>query len=254
MPNLTKGGRMFLTMSELENSLPEQQENITPPPGASFFVELKGKWLKIILATVLGFGLLAVSVYAGYWYGTETAKLPPGADQPLADKTQNQTIPTPRTTPVIEDETKDWKTYTDAKFKYNFMYPPNWYLFPTDSGTTYVQSFAPDPNRNPEDMTILLKEAKIDIFWFGTKKFNERLLDYLNRIYREEIEPPTPKSFSEIPLAGGIVAYQPHNGIRYDTIYVDHNDDVFVINLPTQEEHPYRKTVDQILSTFKFLD
>ncbi len=86
-------------------------------------------WIKIILTAVLGFGLLAGSAYAGYYYGTQQVQEPetpsPVASQPRpeADRPLDET-PTP--TPPIEDESnqirkfltsymdavvaKDWKT------------------------------------------------------------------------------------------------------------------------------------------------
>ena len=105
----------------------------TPP------VEQKSTdWTKIILAAIVGFGLLAGSAYAGYYYGTQEisklkdqisnlrAELAGEAGQP---KTQNQVTPTPTpepTTPPVTEPTVNLKTYTNEMYGFSFDYPQNW--------------------------------------------------------------------------------------------------------------------------------
>jgi len=76
------------------------------------------------LVVVLGFALLAGAAYAGYWYGTERAKVKEQSAKPTP--VVSQPIPTPTPTPTVEDETKDWKTYTNTTYAYEFKYPSNW--------------------------------------------------------------------------------------------------------------------------------
>lgn len=98
-------------------------------------------WPKIILAAVLGFGLLAGACYAGYWYGTQQT-------QQLGESpTVSQSIPTPtptsKPTPQAGNETANWKTFTSAKAKISFKYPELWYVQDVssfggaDEGSTY---------------------------------------------------------------------------------------------------------------------
>lgn len=68
------------------------------------FVESKPTdWTKIILAAVVGLGLLAGSAYAGYWYGIQQAqqleKPAPAVSQPTPTPE-----PTPIPTPALEQE------------------------------------------------------------------------------------------------------------------------------------------------------
>lgn len=77
-------------------------------------------WPKVILVAVLGFGLLAASAYAGYWYGTQQVQ-PAEKSTPVVS--QPTPTPTPTPTPVVEDETADWKTYKNAKYGYELKYP-----------------------------------------------------------------------------------------------------------------------------------
>jgi len=68
-------------------------------------------WIKITLAAVLGFGLLAGSAYAGYWYGTQqvqpveeptpiVSQPQPEADRPLDETPKTTPTPTPEPTPI----------------------------------------------------------------------------------------------------------------------------------------------------------
>jgi len=36
--------------------------------------------------------------------------------------------------PSVDDPTKDWKTYTNAEFKFSFKYPAGWYTYPLSDG------------------------------------------------------------------------------------------------------------------------
>jgi len=85
-------------------------------------------WTKIIVAAVVGLGLLAGPAYAGYWYGTESANLKNQSSKPQP-KTQIQPTPTPTpepTTPPVIDPTINWKTYTNDSYGFKFKLPVDW--------------------------------------------------------------------------------------------------------------------------------
>jgi len=91
-------------------------------------------WSKIILAAVLGLGLLATSAYAGYWYGTQqvqTVEKPAAVSQPTPT---SKPTPTPTLMPVVEDETANWKTYISQKSGYSIKYPSGWKATELDTG------------------------------------------------------------------------------------------------------------------------
>jgi hypothetical protein len=113
-------------------------------------------WPKIILAAVLGFGLLAGAAYAGYWYGTqEISKLKTQISN-LQLQTQDQEELTPEQTPtptpipvsmlapLTEEETKSWKTYKSTTYGFEFKYPERLQVrediyIGTDTGVTDIE-------------------------------------------------------------------------------------------------------------------
>lgn len=100
--------------------MPEEVSETPQPTESKSF-----DWPKIVVAAVLGLGLLAGAAYAGYWYGTERAKFKSQSVEPQP-KTQTQETPVPKPTstptPIVEDETGDWKTYKNVKYGYELKY------------------------------------------------------------------------------------------------------------------------------------
>lgn len=76
---MTKGGILFSEMQNLENSLPEQSENIYQSEvGTSFLGKLKTKW-SVVLGILGSIAIFAVLIYAAYSYskrGQETQLTP----------------------------------------------------------------------------------------------------------------------------------------------------------------------------------
>lgn len=86
--------------------------------------------VKYILLGVLGIALLAASASAGYWYGTQQvqqlAKPTPAVSQPT-------TKPTSTPTPIFEDETANWETYTNTLAKFIIKNPAGWRKIETEN-------------------------------------------------------------------------------------------------------------------------
>lgn len=102
-------------------SLPQTPPLITPKQSTN--------WSKILLFTVLGFVIVAGSVFVGIQIGkNQTSSKQPIVSQPTITPSKvmvNQTnLPT---TPVIviptTDSTVNWKTYESTRFKFSFKYP-----------------------------------------------------------------------------------------------------------------------------------
>jgi hypothetical protein len=83
-------------------------------------------WPKIILAAVLGFGLLAGAAYAGYWYGTQEISNLKNQISKLELQTKNQTTPTPE--PAPSPTSSEEHIYKNEEYNFKFSYPQDWYF------------------------------------------------------------------------------------------------------------------------------
>ena len=100
----------------------ETPQPVQPPEPKS------SNWTKVILAAVLGLGLLAGSAYAGYYYGTQQVQQP---EKPTPVVSQ----PTPKPTPTPEpapDSTANWETYTNTSARFTIKYPKGWRKIETE--------------------------------------------------------------------------------------------------------------------------
>ena len=71
-------------------------------------------WSKIILVAVLGLSLLTSAAYAGYWYGTESAKVKTQSAKPV---TVSQPTPKPMSTPTPIIGQENGVDLEDIKYK-----------------------------------------------------------------------------------------------------------------------------------------
>ena len=209
-------------------------------------------WPKIILAAVVGFGLLAGSAYAGYYYGTQQVQQP---ETPSPVVSQPTPKPTPTPTQPVTDPTAGWETYTDIERRFSFRYPPAWEM-----------------NKVRGRMT---GEIVSFDFWGPTQKPNTELYDGIAVIFseRENMEGLSPKEYAlkENPperdtgvtesegtvsvggragyklvvsgLGTSVLTYLPFGETLLEIIVFGAVDDVL-----------YSNQYNQILSTFKFLD
>lgn len=204
-------------------------------------------WLKIILAAIVGFGLLAASAYAGYWYGSESAKVKTQSAKPQP-KTQTQPTSTPASTPepisqpTELDKTAGWETYTNERFKFSFKYPVS-AGFP-DSSTVKEQD-----NEQAGQFQVFVRTSGLDIVldiqylkpgysknYLGSK-FQESLM--INTINWDVL---TNQGYCDAGVCS-------HPFLVYQTIK-DNYRYAFIFNNTTE-----RTSLQHvILSTFKFLD
>lgn len=231
----------------------------TPP------VEQKSTdWMKIILAAVLGFILLAGSAYAGYWYGTQQV-LP--VEEPTPAASQPTTIPTP----TVKDETEDWETYTGVgKIGMNFSikYPEGWFLSEEGGGTgspwvilsqNFVEGVASRespcfsigggiwPDITLEEFTktqdsggLVLSSGEEISIAPEVRSTREISLNSYSGIKRLVVEYGEQKESFQVFLKGGL-----------DYVYGGGSVNFLIFrSCPDTKE----ETFDQILSTFEFID
>ena len=214
----------------------------TPQTPARGWSSSGRNWPRIILAAVLGFGLLAGACYAGYWYGTQQSE----ETAPVVSR------PTP--TPSVEDETKSWKTYTSSNFGFEIKYPPHWgtsdsglydstgnlvklpLLGERSAGPHFVWGSPPElrgtavyamylyVRANPDNLTS--KKYVDELIEIGTAEGGSGKIDY------EEVREVT---------INGIPATELYKVFAYDRseeqIYLTYGDKVYVFSFPVAEEN-----------------
>ncbi len=231
-------------------------EEILETPQPVQPVETKSTdWPKIILATVLGFGLLAGSAYVGYWYGTQQIQ-PVTEPTPIVSQPTTKPTPTPEpTTPPITDPTAGWETFTDVERRFSFRYPPTWEM-----------------NKVRGRMT---GEIVSFDFWGPTQKPNTELYDGIAVIFaeRENTEDLSSKEYAlkenpperdtgvteseETISVGGRTGYKlVVSGLgKSILIYLPLGNKILeIIIFGAIDNAQYSNQYNQILSTFKFLD
>jgi len=230
-------------------------------------------WPKIILAVIFGFALLIAAAYAGYWYGTESVKIRPRADQPLADKSQTskpttvaQPTPKPTLTPTpTQDPTTTWKTYTNTKYKYTLKYPQTWYVSSlpgTDLVTFNEPLFSSECDYNKGQLCTNV--------YVLVATFNPKVGIYEGDIIIDAAEGDRVTNEVSLTLDGevarGFEYWQENYGESGRLLYLVtaiHKNNKYTIMYEEERKSKEflsgrdwenKEMLDQILSTFKFLD
>jgi len=201
-------------------------------------------WPRVILSAVLGFSLLAASAYAGYWYGAQQVQ---PTTEPTPIVSQPTQILTPTPTQPLTDPTIGWKTYTNTEYGYSAKYPQEWDIEETNY-TGYLHT-----------MRIFQKSNSLNEINFCVWPDNSRPC---SEIKCKGVEP-------ERFLIYGIEAFRfnvpgAHNSAQ-DSICLEKDNkrydfQIFPGSLSNRDP-PWKeqddeaiKILNQILSTFKFLD
>jgi len=248
-------------LEKLEHDIEElEKKAVTPPaeptsPAASpaSTPPSTGK-SRIVLWAGLGLLLLALVATGAYSLGSrKVIPTPTPIPSPVAAPT-----PTPFSEITSSTEISDWKAYVDNGQKYSFSFPPNWILRTGNPNQLYNYDLEA-VSRTHFDPELDKDKVKIEIYT-SSKRY-----DFLETFAKEQ-----EKTTEEI--RGESVE------VDYETIFVDNQktlktvDDfplgfrtliIYVQNPSTKLIHAFiatprydlhTKIVDQILSTFKFLE
>lgn len=227
----------------LSSQVQKEQETVTAPSSDN-----SKKWIKVALFGIVGIVITVGLVYAGYWYGIRSAKLPPEADRFLVDKTRIQKTPPPEPTPSpVTDPTANWKTYTNKAFNYSVKYLSDWTVTEENTGQGELarQSF-----RTAElDFSSTATELILAVV---TEKPDSERLKSIGVIGEGVTSTFGNVSGTLYESEGTGIA---GSGFRMDFIF-EKGSQVYWIYLSTglQNKMLYKPTFEQILSTFKFLD
>ena len=168
--------------------------------------------------------------------------------KPQANEKVNQSVDSTQKTrtsssPKVNDETANWKTYTNQRYKFSFKYPPPWELAP-DIKDAY-----------PEENVIVLLDNYNEI----TISIRENITD------TKEAEgivcgPPQCGGYKfEDTKIGNLIVRKPEAAALEKAeygyaVYLLNDNTLYAFFLNTDKSTQDRdiKTLDQILSTFKF--
>ncbi len=212
-------------------------------------------WKNILIGVVVG----ATLVGGGFLvYNAYQAK--PKESTPTTTKTSTSSAnPAPQTSPpATKDETADWKTYEGKLVNLSLKYPSNWTVSEDDKGV-YVgeykegTGYISQSNQEPE---IILQDSA-----------NNRILKVIRRgsfigSYSEPKEVDVIVSGISSKKSYWILINLSENGSKpttsvptYSTIQLSVNGTSFLIYGEWKEKDTEAdKILDQIVSTFKFLD
>ncbi len=194
---------------------------------------------------ILGILLVSAGIIGGaYYYKTTTEKSKISEQKNITSKT------TPISTPT--DESANWKIYTNSDWQISFNYPSGWEI--GSNGPTSIElnvNSAPYVNfsyiENSKNLTLQQIDRE------NTKKDKERGMG---------VNSPAvaPSNYTIITTKNDYNTYyekeyfcEPSVCERY-TIVVSNKIIQIVIFPRMKELKDYSKIIDQILSTFKFLD
>lgn len=230
------------------------EETFETPQQTEPVVESKPtNWPKIILAAVLGFGLLAGAIYAGYYCGTQQVQQ---IEKPIPVVSQPTPKPTPTTQPVVEDETEDWKTYTHKLYNYTIKYPPSLYLEELESpnGLVELVRFVKEIERGGESLGVSVTVYDNPTNLSAKKWWEENAM----QIFSYQL--PISESISEEEIINGYDAYfikstKEWFAVPFSYLFINKGNRVYGIstNFPEEDNEDYM-LYNQILSTFKFLN
>lgn len=211
----------------------------------------KKDWLKIIFFSLTGSILLFGAFYAGYWYGRESVKLKTQSEKPQL-KTQIQETPTPKltptSTPMVENETKDWNTLNFGFF--SFKYPKDWINLGKTEGC--------GPAVRPTDtadywVTICLFGEREP----GTEINLEAEADRIAGLSSMRVLSPKEKTkIGSVDAVAQTVKDSSSNLFSQEVYFKGQQGLYTAFGYSRSEDllRNYQLVFDQILSTFKFLD
>jgi hypothetical protein len=191
-----------------------QPANLIPPETK----KSKGPILFLLLFFILILGMGGYYVYQKY---LTQKTLPVPTPMPTAALT-------PKPTPVpTEDPTVGWKTYTNNTALYSFKYPSIWNLLDLTKGAQVEIYYQPDK----------------------TKSVGELLIEKIDK------EPSDIAKYIDKKTIGGLAAKCKSDQTVKTWCYIEVGTSSKISILITKDKNlTYNETLDQILSTFKFLD
>jgi len=204
----------------------QSQETIQPVSETPVLPKKKFNF-KIIAILLIVILLITGGVYARMQIGKRQMA---GGLQPKATPTL---IPQPTQIPTLiptPDETANWKIYTNSLLSYSVKYPQNWLLLDLTEGKQIEIYYQPDKTKSVGE--ILIEEI-------DDSSYNRELGS---------------KQATKGILIGDSNAKCKTDDVEKTWCYLTFNSKYLSILIVKEKDQEYNKIIDQILSSFKFLD
>lgn len=226
---------------------PDQQPNINSQPQTNLTPTTSSTSKKPCCKGIIWLGvsiILLALIGGGVWFFLNINKPQPISVQPNPIASTSATL----------DQTADWKTYTNTDFNFSVKYPDTIQINKAGEGgpaNTYINI----PNIQTNDSA----EKTLIIFYYVTDETPEDKVNTLIEQNRLDTTTTVVKMSSEKyennNIQGIKLISKFSNLTRYQ-IFLKHNKAMyqFVINASLNNDITTQAIVDQILSTFKFLD
>jgi len=242
-----------------ENISPTQPVTETEPKPAK-------RWLKIALFAVLGLVLAGGLVFAGVQIGRKQAQVvsqPISAPRVIATPTPTgvviptqEAIVTPRSIPTpTPDPTANWKT--DSTAGISFKYPPNWVYKKFDiPGRAELHGLVQlTPENYQSDISVM---PLFIMYWdnpegLTIEQYDKKINQGAAMLY------PLYNSKAQLLTLGNLTAqYEPEGDCSpfpcHKYVVSAQNKIWEISSQYTNNPNEFKPAVDQILSTFRFLD
>ncbi|MBI2103804.1 hypothetical protein HYT59_02245 [Candidatus Woesebacteria bacterium] len=232
----------------------------TPTPTPSFEASSDKKPLKIIGLLLLAVVVIGGLAIGGYYLGLNKV-LFPGTATPTPAPTVE---PTPTAT---TDPTADWKTYTHTSYEFNIKYPSDWIAKSTAPGPGEIDlvgnsrgaTFYPSEFKDSKKTHVRISLEGFDLnseSIFGVTDFDSYVA-YAKKNQFFEVKKSTETTIDgskAVVLEG---EYTSSGSTTYHKNYLVQSpvDDLFlIILLDDANNEKYKDSLDQILSTFQFVE
>lgn len=237
---------------------PTPVETSTPPEEKPPF----GSWWKV---GILGLGatILAVTIFfTGYQY---SQKQPKPTSYPTISLTPTPTLPPQAITTPTPDETANWKTFLSSRCNFSIKIPPEW-----NAKNTELLPGTDNPNYNYGCISILAPNYKtvgetmegLGLFISRTipgAKFKSVVINSIDDYIKatENILEPSGRAENvQLKAVAGVSGKYFEFSAFQNTANLVFMKNNFIYNISWLQGYAgvYKDRIDQILSTFKFID
>jgi hypothetical protein len=226
----------------LSQPLPQIPTPVSPQPPIG--------WLKTLLFTLLGLIVIAGSVFIGI----QIEKNQTSNQQPTITPSPTETI-LPTTIPTV-DPTADWETYIDEKGIYTIKYPSD-FKTETQREIFILSKWGPDQKPNTELYDGLSLNFSFDPSLKNIDDLKTSVNNFISSLASENISDIT-KEMTNISIgeySGYTFTSQGLGTHTYIFLQSPFGGAIQITNSTIDPNNQgFQDTVNQILSTFKFLN